>query len=42
LRDYPPKLTARDVGIKDLLDVFYMQRGGRDVVLYAITIIESK
>ncbi|MFZ0745988.1 MAG: hydrogenase maturation protease [Terracidiphilus sp.] len=37
-RDYPPTLTAHDVGVKDLLDVFYMQGGDRDVVLYAITI----
>ncbi len=37
-RDYPPTLTAHDVGVKDLLDVFYMQGGGRDVILYAITI----
>jgi hydrogenase maturation protease len=37
-RDYPPTLTAHDVGVKDLLDVFYMQGGKRNVVLYAITI----
>ncbi len=37
-RDYPPTLTAHDVGVKDLLDVFYMQGGVRDVILYAITI----
>lgn len=37
-RDYPPTLTAHDVGVKDLLDVFQMQSGERDVVLYAITI----
>jgi hydrogenase maturation protease len=37
-RDYPPTLTAHDIGIKDLLDAFYMQGGTRDVVLYAITI----
>jgi hydrogenase maturation protease len=37
-RDYPPTLTAHDIGVKDLLDVFYMQGGGRKVVLYAITI----
>jgi hydrogenase maturation protease len=37
-RDYPPTLTAHDIGVKDLLDVFYIQGGGRDVVLYAITI----
>ncbi|HUA93326.1 MAG TPA: hydrogenase maturation protease [Terracidiphilus sp.] len=37
-RDYPPTLTAHDVGVKDLLDVFYMQGGQREVVLYAIAI----
>lgn len=37
-RDYPPTLTAHDIGIKDLLDVFYIQGGGPEVVLYAITI----
>ncbi len=37
-RDYPPTLTAHDVGVKDLLDVFYMQGGSREMVLYAITI----
>jgi len=37
-KDYPPTLTAHDIGIKDLLDAFYMQGGNRDVTLYAITI----
>ncbi len=37
-RDYPPTLTAHDIGVKDLLDVFYIQGGGPDMVLYAITI----
>ncbi len=37
-RDYPPTLTAHDIGIKDLLDLFYMLDGGREVILYAITI----
>ena len=37
-RDYPPTLTAHDIGVKDLLDAFYMQGGSREVVLYAITI----
>jgi hydrogenase maturation protease len=37
-RDYPPTLTAHDVGVKDLLDVFYMQGGGPEIVLYAIAI----
>ena len=37
-RDYPPTLTAHDIGVKDLLDAFYMQGGTREVTLYAITI----
>jgi hydrogenase maturation protease len=37
-RDYPPTLTAHDIGVKDLLDAFYMQGGSREVVLYAIAI----
>jgi hydrogenase maturation protease len=37
-RDYPPTLTAHDIGIKDLLDVYYMLDGERDVTLYAISI----
>jgi hydrogenase maturation protease len=37
-RDYPPTLTAHDIGIKDLLDTFYMLDGGREVTLYAISI----
>ena len=37
-RDYPPTITAHDVGMKDLLDMFYIQGGHHDIVLYAITI----
>jgi hydrogenase maturation protease len=37
-RDYPPTLTVHDVGMKDLLDVFYIQGGHHDIVLFAITI----
>jgi hydrogenase maturation protease len=37
-RDYPPTLTAHDIGVKDLLDLFYIQGGGPGVVLYAIAI----
>lgn len=37
-KDYPPTLTAHDIGVKDLLDAFYMGGGEREVVLYAITI----
>ena len=36
--DYPPTLTAHDIGVKDLLDAFYIQGGEREVVLYAIAI----
>jgi hydrogenase maturation protease len=37
-KDYPPTLTAHDIGVKDLLDAFYMQGGTREVALYAIAI----
>jgi len=37
-RDFPPTLTAHDIGVKDLLDALYIQGGGRGIVLYAITI----
>jgi len=37
-RDYPATLTAHDIGVKDLLDAFYMQSGHREVVLYTVTI----
>jgi len=37
-KDYPPTLTAHDIGVKDLLDAFYIQGGSRDVILYAIAI----
>lgn len=37
-KDYPPTLTAHDIGVKDLLDAFYIQGGDREVILYAISI----
>lgn len=37
-RDYPPTLTAHDIGVKDLLDAFYIQGGQRDVTLFTVTI----
>jgi hydrogenase maturation protease len=37
-KDYPPTLTAHDIGVKDLLDAFYMQGGTKEVTLFAITI----
>jgi len=36
--DFPPTLTAHDIGVKDLLDVLYIQGGVREIILYAITI----
>jgi hydrogenase maturation protease len=36
--EYPPTMTAHDVGVKDLLDIFYMLGGNCEVVLFAITI----
>ena len=36
--DFPPTLTAHDVGIKDLLALFYMFNDAPQVVLYATTI----
>ena len=37
-KDYPPTLTAHDIGVKDLLDAFYIQGGNREIILYAISI----
>lgn len=37
-KDYPPTLTAHDIGVKDLLDAFYIQNGRRQVVLYTVSI----
>lgn len=37
-RDFPPTLTAHDIGVKDLLDALYIQGGARTIALYAITI----
>jgi len=36
--DYPPTLTAHDIGLKDLLDTFYFLDHPTDVVLFAISI----
>lgn len=37
-KDYPRTLTAHDIGLKDLLDAFYLMGEGPDVTLYAISI----
>lgn len=36
--EYPPAMTAHDVGVKDLLDIFYTLGGDCEVILFAITI----
>ena len=41
-RDYPPTITAHDIGMKDLLDMFYIQGGTHEIVLYAITIDQTQ
>jgi hydrogenase maturation protease len=36
--DYPRTLTAHDIGLKDLLDVFYLLGEEPDVTLFAVSI----
>lgn len=37
-REYPPTLTAHDIGLKDLLDVFYLSGRHPDIVLLAVSV----
>ncbi len=37
-KDYPRTLTAHDIGLKDLLDAFYLLGDRPEVVLYAVSI----
>lgn len=37
-RDFPPSLCAHDIGLRDLLETFYLLGQAPDVVLYAISI----
>lgn len=37
-KDYPNTLTAHDIGLKDLLDAFYLLGDTPDVTLYAVSI----
>ena len=39
-KDYPKTLTAHDIGLKDLLDAFYLLGDVPKVVLYAISIVD--
>lgn len=36
--DYPPTLTAHDIGLKDLLDSLYLSGARPDITLFAISI----
>jgi hydrogenase maturation protease len=36
--DYPPTLTAHDIGLKDLLDAAYLMGSSLDVTLFTISI----
>jgi hydrogenase maturation protease len=40
--DYPRTLTAHDIGLKDLLDTFYLLGHPVDVVLFAISIASAQ
>ena len=37
-KDYPRTLTAHDIGLKDLLDTFYLLGSSPDVTLFAVSI----
>jgi len=37
-KDYPRTLTAHDIGLKDLLDAFYLLGDEPDVTLFAVSI----
>lgn len=37
-RDYPPTLTAHDIGLKDLLDALHLMDHVPDIVLFAVSI----
>lgn len=36
--DYPKALTAHDIGLKDMLDAFYLTKKIPEVVLFAVTV----
>ena len=38
--EYPPTLTAHDIGLKDLLDAFYLMGKVPDVTLFAVSITD--
>ena len=36
--DYPPTLTAHDIGLKDLLDALYLSQQQPEIILFTISI----
>jgi len=38
-RDYPRRLTAHDIGLKDLLDAYYLMGDAPEVTLFAVSIV---
>jgi hydrogenase maturation protease len=40
--DYPQTLTAHDIGLKDLLDTFYLLGESPEVTLFAVSIMPPK
>ena len=36
--DYPPTLTAHDIGLKDVLDVLFLMDNQPEIILFTITI----
>lgn len=41
-KDYPRTLTAHDIGLKDVLDAFYLLGGSPDIVLFAVSIVPPR
>ena len=41
-KDYPVSLTAHDIGLKDLIDTFYLTKKVPQVILFAISIAPLK
>ncbi len=38
--DYPPTLTAHDIGLKDLLDTLYLTGSQPEIILFTISIVK--
>ncbi|MDZ7292019.1 MAG: hypothetical protein ONB44_19480 [candidate division KSB1 bacterium] len=38
-KDYPRTLSANGIGLKDLLDAFYLLGNPQEVILFAVSIV---